>query len=118
VCSDCREPYAPPADLLADIIGTPPADFRWYRGRGCASCNYTGYRGRLILSELWTPNDTDVVLINREAPFEEIRQSARKTTLPMADDAAERLREGRTNLEELIRALPHSALRGLNLGAI
>jgi type IV pilus assembly protein PilB len=115
VCPDCREPYAPPADLLADIVGTPPAGFRWYRGRGCAGCNYTGYRGRLILSELWTPNDTDAVLINRGAPFEEIRQSARKTTLPMADDAAERLREGRTNLEELIRALPHSALRPLRL---
>jgi hypothetical protein len=31
----------------------------------------------------------------------------------MADDAAEKLRQGRTNLEELIRALPHSALRQL-----
>ena len=117
VCAACREPYAPPAELLADIIGTPPVDFRWYRGRGCSGCNYTGYRGRLILSELWTPNDTDAVLINRGAPFEEIRRSARKTTLPMADDAAEKLREGRTNLEELIRALPHSALRPLNLSA-
>ena len=56
-----------------------------------------------------------MVLINRGAPFEEIRQSARKTTLPMADDVAEKLREGRTNLEELIRALPHSALRALRL---
>jgi type IV pilus assembly protein PilB len=117
VCSECRESYEPPAELLADTLGTPSADFRWYRGRGCASCNYTGYRGRLVLSELWTPSDTDAVLINRGAPFEEIRQSARKTTLPMADDAAERLRDGRTNLEELIRALPHSALRPLSLDA-
>jgi len=118
VCSECRERYTPPADLLADILGTPPADFRWYRGRGCSSCNYTGYRGRLILTELWTPNDADVVLINRGAPFEEVRQSAQKTTLPMADDAAEKLHQGRTNLEELIRALPHSALRQLRLTTI
>jgi type II secretory ATPase GspE/PulE/Tfp pilus assembly ATPase PilB-like protein len=115
VCSACREPYAPPADLLEDILGTSSTDFSWYRGQGCGRCNYTGYRGRLILSELWTPNDADVVLINRGAPFEEIRQSARKTTLPMADDVAEKLHEGRTNLEELIRALPHSALRPLRL---
>jgi type IV pilus assembly protein PilB len=116
VCPECREPYVPPADLLADVVEPAPVDFRWYRGRGCGRCNYTGYRGRLILSELWTPNDADVVLINRGAPFEEIRHSARKTTLPMADDVAEKLREGRTNLEELIRALPHSALRALRLG--
>ncbi|PYN24062.1 MAG: type II secretion system protein GspE [Candidatus Rokuibacteriota bacterium] len=118
VCSECRAQYTPPADLLGDILGTPPADFRWYRGHGCARCNYTGYRGRLILTELWTPNDADIMLINRGAPFEEIRQSARKTTLPMADDAAEKLCQGRTNLEELIRALPHSALRQLRLDAI
>jgi len=118
VCVECRERYTPPADLLGEVIDSAPADFAWYRGRGCASCNYTGYRGRMILSELWTPNDADVVLINRGAPFEEIRQSALKSTLPMADDAAERLRQGRTNLEELIRALPHSALRQLQLGAV
>ena len=118
VCGECRERYTPPADLLGEVIDSAPADFAWYRGRGCASCNYTGYRGRMILAELWTPNDADVVLINRGAPFEEIRQSALKSTLPMADDAAERLRQGRTNLEELIRALPHSALRQLRLGAV
>jgi type II secretory ATPase GspE/PulE/Tfp pilus assembly ATPase PilB-like protein len=31
----------------------------------------------------------------------------------MAEDAAEKLRQGRTSLEELIRALPHATLRGL-----
>jgi len=118
VCSECREPYTPPAELLKETLGTPPADFRWFRGRGCAACNYTGYRGRLILAELWTPNDADIMLINRGAPFEEIRRSAQKTTLPMAEDVAEKLRQGRTNLEELIRALPHSALRQLRLTAI
>src|SRR5437867_6984029 len=118
VCSECREPYTPPAELLKETLGTPPAEFRWFRGRGCGACNYTGYRGRVILAELWTPNDADIVLINRGAPFEEIRQSAQKTTLPMAEDVAEKLRQGRTNLEELIRALPHSALRQLRLTAI
>src|SRR4029450_11400150 len=99
-------------------VGSAPADFAWYRGQGCASCSYTGYRGRMILSELWTPNDADIVLINRGAPFEEVRRHALKSTLPMAEDAAEKLCQGRTNLEELIRALPHSALRQLQLGAI
>jgi len=118
VCAECREPYMPPDELLCELLGLPPADFRWYRGPGCSGCNYTGYRGRMILAELWSPNDADVVLINRDATFEEIRKSAQKTTLPMADDVAEKLRQGRTNLEELIRALPHSALRQLCLSTI
>jgi type IV pilus assembly protein PilB len=115
VCAECRESYAPPLQLLEETFGTPQVDFEWFRGAGCSACNYTGYRGRLILSELWTPNDADVVLINKGAPFEEVRESARNTTLSMADDVTEKLAQGRTNLEELIRALPHSAMRQLHL---
>jgi len=114
VCAECREPYAPPQELVEETLGAVRADFQWSRGAGCVACNYTGYRGRMVLSELWTPNDADVVLINKGAPFEEIRESARHTTLSMADDVAEKLAQGRTNLEEIIRALPHSALRQLN----
>jgi hypothetical protein len=33
----------------------------------------------------------------------------------MAEDVAEKLAQGRANLEELIRALPHSTLRQLRL---
>src|SRR5262250_2726976 len=116
ICGKCRERYAPPRELLEESLGNPHVDFEWFRGAGCVACNYTGYRGRMVLSELWTPNDADVVLINKGAPFEEVRESARKTTLSMADDVAEKLALGRTNLEELIRALPHSALRQLQLG--
>jgi len=117
VCMDCRERYTPPTELLAELLGLPAEDFPWYRGRGCASCNHTGYRGRMILAELWTPSDADIVLINRGATFDEIRKSAQGTSLPMADDVAEKLRQGRTNIEELIRALPHSTLRQLRLSA-
>ena len=116
VCADCREPYAPPPQLIDETLGASRVDFQWFRGAGCSACNYTGYRGRMILSELWTPNDADVVLINKGAPFEEVRESARKTTISMAEDVAEKLALGRTTLEELIRALPHSALRQLQLG--
>jgi type II secretory ATPase GspE/PulE/Tfp pilus assembly ATPase PilB-like protein len=116
VCADCREPYAPPPQLVEETLGTSRADFQWFRGAGCSACNYTGYRGRMILSELWTPDDADVVLINKGAPFEEVRESSRKTTISMAEDVAEKLALGRTTLEELIRALPHSALRQLQLG--
>jgi type II secretory ATPase GspE/PulE/Tfp pilus assembly ATPase PilB-like protein len=117
VCSKCRESYAPPRELLEETLGSSHVGVEWFRGAGCVACNYTGYHGRMVLSELWTPNDADIVLINKGAPFEEVRESARKTTLSMADDVAEKLAHGRTNLEELIRALPHSALRQLQLGA-
>jgi type II secretory ATPase GspE/PulE/Tfp pilus assembly ATPase PilB-like protein len=69
----------------------------------------------MVLAELWTPNDADIMLINRGAPFADISKSAQKTTLPMAEDVIDKLKQGRTNLEELVRTLPHSALRPLQL---
>jgi len=69
----------------------------------------------MVLAELWTPNQADMMLINRGAPFAEICLSAEKSTLAMADDVSDKLRQGRTNLEELVRTLPHSALRKLQL---
>jgi type IV pilus assembly protein PilB len=113
VCAECREPYGPSAELLSSVFETPPADMIWHRGRGCRACNFTGYKGRLVLAELWAPTDGDIVLINRGAANEDLRSRAQGTMRSMAEDAAEKLREGRTSLEELIRALPHATLRGL-----
>jgi type IV pilus assembly protein PilB len=113
VCAECKEPYTPSPELLADLFETLPVDVPWYRGRGCRACNFTGFKGRLVLAELWAPTDGEVVLINRGAPIEDIRAHAQRTMRSMVEDAAEKLRQGRTSLEELIRALPHATLRGL-----
>ena len=113
VCAGCREEYVPQATLLRALAVQPPAGFKWYRGRGCANCNSTGYKGRLGVAELWTPSDADVVLINKQASFEEIRRSAEATTISIADDVRDKLVEGRTNLEELVRVVPVSSLNRL-----
>jgi type II secretory ATPase GspE/PulE/Tfp pilus assembly ATPase PilB-like protein len=110
ICPKCKQEYAPGADLLKEFFVAPPTEMRWYQGAGCSHCNYTGYRGRLAVAELWTPSDDDIILINKAAPFEELQQSAGKSTIFVAEDAMEKLREGRTNLEELIRMLPYSSI--------
>ena len=45
-----------------------------------------------------------------KAPFDDLRKSAERTTISMAQDAHARLRDGRTTLEELTRVLPYSAI--------
>ncbi len=110
VCTKCKKEYKPSPELLKEFLGTPPENLKWYKGEGCDYCNFTGYKGRLALGELWTPTDTDIILINKGAPFEEIRRSSYQSTIFMAQDAMDRLQEGRTNLEELIRMLPYSSI--------
>jgi len=118
VCGTCKEEYAPSAALLRGGFDIPPMPFRRYRGRGCAACQQTGDKGRMVIAELWTPSEDDVMLINRGASLDELARSAEKSSIGMAEDALTRLREGRTTVEELIRALPHSILRKLRLTAI
>jgi type IV pilus assembly protein PilB len=113
ICWNCKEEYAPEPGLLQTAFEVVPRDLTWYHGAGCATCHQTGYKRRVAITELWTPGLDDVLLINQEAPFESIAESARKNTYSMATDALAKLREGSTTLEELLRVMPPSALREL-----
>ncbi len=110
VCSACKRPFQPPPELVREFFVEVPAGMVFYQGAGCPTCNHTGYRGRTSIAELWVPSQQDVILISKGANFDEIRESARKSTISMAEDVADRLAAGRTNLEELIRVMPYSAV--------
>jgi type IV pilus assembly protein PilB len=109
VCSPCREEYTPAPALLEEFFGDRPPPCRWTRGRGCPRCNFTGFRGRVAVAELWTPSPADQALLAAGAAMEEIRASAQRSTVTMAEDVRDKLIEGRTTLEELKRVLPPAA---------
>ncbi|HEX2229577.1 MAG TPA: ATPase, T2SS/T4P/T4SS family [Candidatus Binatia bacterium] len=79
LCNDCKEPYDPteqefhalehaygPAELARAGVKYNK-DFRLYRGRGCASCRSTGYKGRIALHELLIITDEMRRLIHGKA---------------------------------------------------
>lgn len=110
ICDKCRTTYEPGKSLWQEFFTERPTSFRFYRGAGCNACRQTGYRGRLTVVELWVPSENDIVLINKSAPIEDIRVSARQNTISMAETAWLALRDGRTTLEELVRMLPYDAI--------
>jgi type IV pilus assembly protein PilB len=110
VCQHCREEYEPHEDLINEFFPARPKGMRFYKGVGCERCNQSGYRGRMSVAELWVPSDEDVILISKKGSMDEIRASARGTTISMVQDAWVRLAAGLTNLEELIRMLPYSSV--------
>lgn len=109
ICRDCREPYKPPVELMREFFDQPPA-FKFFRGRGCQLCDFSGYRGRRLVAELWTPSESDIILINKSAPRTELVDSAATSTFSMAESAMQMLENGATNLEELMRMLPYSTI--------
>jgi type IV pilus assembly protein PilB len=109
VCTDCRETYTPAPELMREFFDEAPG-LKWYRGRGCSKCDFTGYKGRRIVAELWIPSNADVILINKSAPRDELIESAANSTYSMAENALHLLKEGVTNLEELMRTLPYATI--------
>ena len=110
VCKSCRQPDESTSELVQAFFGKKKPDVQLVKGAGCDACHGIGYKGRGLVADLWLPDQHDNLLIMSKAPFDELRKSAERTTISMAQDAHARLRDGRTTLEELTRVLPYSAI--------
>ncbi|MCI0402433.1 MAG: Flp pilus assembly complex ATPase component TadA [Acidobacteria bacterium] len=105
VCQRCKEIYTPSSGLLERLhIDEPTINF--YRGKGCPACGNTGYAGRIGLYELLRLTPTIKELINRKAPEVEMRKAAGLAgTRFLLEDAMEKVRQGITTLEEVLRVI-------------
>jgi type IV pilus assembly protein PilB len=106
VCSNCKEPSVPSSEMLADL-DLSPADIAgrtFYRGRGCDTCNNSGYKGRVGLFELMIMNDDLRDMIMNGASRDDLRDRARGYgMITLRDAGMEAAYEGTTTLEEIIR---------------
>ncbi len=107
ICPNCREEIDPPAEALRDLgvkmeeIGAFPI----FRGRGCAMCSNTGYKGRVALYEVMPIMDEIKELVLSGASAMEIKREAIRLgmeTLRMA--GVNKLKEGVTTIEEVARS--------------
>ncbi len=110
ICKDCREETVPATETLAELDLTPDdvADRKFYRGRGCANCNNTGFRGRCGLFELLEINDQIREFINDGASTDILRDAGRAAGMrPLRDNGLAKVYSGVTTIEEVIRETVH-----------
>ena len=106
ICKECREPTSPSTETLAQLDLTPDdvIDKKFYRGRGCAACNNTGFKGRTGLFEYMPINDQVRDLINQGASGQQVRDVAMQTGMvPLRTSGLEKAYGGITTIEEVIR---------------
>jgi len=106
VCDGCAEPYrlAPAQRRAAEVAGLTLRGSRFRRGRGCAACANTGYRGRLGIYELMVMSDALREAVVRQAPLSEIRaQALAEGMVPLSRAAWDKARAGATTVEEVAR---------------
>ncbi len=104
ICPECRERYKPDPGAVALLAQQPVGNVTLERGRGCAVCRYTGYRGRTGLFELLLVTD-EIKQALLKSPnggaLREIAQSQGMTTL--RQDGWRKVQAGITTVEEVIR---------------
>jgi type IV pilus assembly protein PilB len=76
----------------------------FYYGRGCQTCNDTGYKGRKGIFELLVINDAIRTLINERAPTVVIRQKAVELGMvTLREDGLRSIYNAETTVEEVLK---------------
>ena len=106
ICEKCKEEYKPTKEELS-LIGLKPQNVKgkFHRGKGCADCRNTGYRGRIAIFEMIPMTMTLRKLIFDNANEDEIRQAAMKQGMETLRDAGnQRVLDGTTTVDEILRS--------------
>jgi type IV pilus assembly protein PilB len=106
VCKECRTPFPPKEDVLAQLgmTASEVGDRPFYFGKGCEVCNGTGYKGRVGIYELLDIREPIRQLINERAPSVVIRQKGIELGMTtLRQDGIRNLLEGHTSIEEVLK---------------
>jgi type IV pilus assembly protein PilB len=105
-CKNCRTPFEPTEQQLS-LLGLSPHDLGdkvFHYGRGCSTCNDTGYKGRKGIYELLVVSDAIRSLINERAPTIVVRQKAVELGMvTLREDGLRTIFEGDTTIEEIVK---------------
>nr|MBU1327859.1 type II secretion system ATPase GspE [Candidatus Omnitrophota bacterium] len=106
ICPSCREAYQPSKEEMVILSITPGQlkDFELYRGKGCSSCNDTGFKGRMGIYELLVMNDSIRELVLENTPSTVLCKKAREFGMrTLKEDGMEKVKRGYTTIEEVLR---------------
>lgn len=106
ICPHCRERIQPDSRLLKSLGESfmDPAQ-EYYRGQGCSQCS-GGYKGRIGIHEVLTMNDAVRDAIAEGVSAIQLQAVARSRGMAtLLDDAREKLQQGLTTVEEVLRVL-------------
>jgi type IV pilus assembly protein PilB len=114
ICPVCAEEYMPEEVEWSIIFDEYPSHLRFYRGRGCEACGFTGYKGRTLISEVFEMTKETAAALVKGAETDEIKFLAQANGMKtLLDDGLIKLQE--TTLSELLRMVPHEMIQMFKL---
>ena len=115
LCPYCKKPYTPSEKELQRIkkeYGFHPLkpltdemlkNATFYNPTGCSKCNYTGFKGRIAIHELFVPDQELKKLIIENAPAQKLREVAiNKGFTTLKQDGILKVLKGETTLKQIL----------------
>jgi type IV pilus assembly protein PilB len=106
ICKDCKKEHPTPHEALMEIGFTveEAKTLKTYKGRGCPTCNETGYKGRIGLYEVMEVTDEirELILIGASA-LELRKKSIEDGMISLRESGLQKIRNGVTTIEEVLR---------------
>ncbi len=105
-CVKCKQPFQP-LDTQIETAGVTAEMLKgatFMKGRGCANCTKSGYKGRLGIFELMVMSGKIRELAFQGAPTQDIRRAACANGMRvMFDDGIQKVLRGITSFDEVFR---------------
>ena len=104
ICLNCKTAYEPDDETLRSLNLTRPdvGSRPFYYGRGCQTCNSTGYKGRKGIYEYLRVSNDIRELINEKKPTLFLREKARALGMrTMREDGIRNVLDGYTTVDEI-----------------
>ena len=106
ICIKCKEEYTPTHEELLELkLHQEDVEGRtFFRGKGCESCNHSGYRGRLAIFEIMEFDDAISELILSQASTSALRVEAQKRGMrSLRESGLMSIYDGETTIDEVVR---------------
>jgi general secretion pathway protein E len=102
LCVNCKE-ETKLAPVIAEEIDVPKEEY-YFKATGCKECDFTGYKGRQAIGELFIINDEVKEMMKDGFNDHQVREFMKKNGMKtIADKLRDMLLSGETSYEEAIR---------------
>ncbi len=104
ICLDCKAEREP-TPMEKDIFRKHHMSVdHMYEGKGCGSCHYLGYRGRLAVHEVFMVDETIKSLLLHQGSMADLQAHAAENGMSfLIHDGLEKVKNGQTTLEEIMQ---------------
>ena len=102
LCVHCKEETSYPSVIMEEL--NLPDDQTYYKAVGCKECDFTGYKGRQAIGELFIIDDEVKEMMKDGLNDHQVREAMKKRGMKtISDKLKEMLVAGETSYEEAVR---------------